>query len=229
MKMDKAQTAVLVLGTVAVVVMTAWWLMHVNGVDLSFLTPAFVRDHIQAYGHWAILVYIAVYVFNTILIFPPNTPITLAAGLIFGAFWGGVWIMVSAVIGTSLAFFISRSLGRKSMEPLIQGRWEDVNERLGRNGFLAVLLLRLIPVLPFEILNYLCGLSKIAYWDFIAGTFLGLLPGAFLTAFIGGELGTVARWNDLLTPRIITAAVLAGAVVGVTLLITVIKRKSLWK
>ena len=186
-------------------IILAWWLFHYGGVNLKFFTPAFIREKVLLFGHWAVVVYIGIYVFNTVLVFPPNAPISLSAGLIFGPFWGTVIILVSAAIGTSLAFGIARSLERKFIDRLIQGKWKSFNDKLAKNGFLTVLFLRMVPIVPFEILNYVCGLSRISYKDFVSGTVLGMVPGAVMTAYFGGTLGTINSWRDLFSPNILIA------------------------
>lgn len=205
--MNKVSFRILVTACIAAAlfIIAAWWIFHGNFVNLKFFTPAFVRETVLSYGHWSVLVYILIYVFNTILVFPPNAPISLSAGLIFGHLGGAVIILVSAAIGTSAAFFIGRSVERKFLDQLLQGKWKGFSEKLEKNGFMTVLFLRLIPIVPFEILNYICGLSRISYKDFIAGTLLGMIPGAVVTAYFGGALGDINSLADLFSPRILAA------------------------
>jgi len=190
----------------AVFIVVAWWMFDFNFVNLKFFTPAFIRETVLSYGHWSVLIYIGIYVINAILIFPPNAPISLSAGLIFGHFWGAVIILVSAVIGTSAAFFIARLVERTFLDQLLQGKWKNFSDKLEKNGFLTILFLRLIPIVPFEVLNYLSGLSRISYKDFILGTFLGMIPGAVATAYLGGTLGDINSLGDLFSPKILIAA-----------------------
>jgi len=215
--MNKISSRFLIIAGIlaAVLIIVAWWLFHCNCVNLKIFTPAFIRETVLSYGHWSVLVYIGIYVLNTILIFPPNAPISLSAGLIFGHFWGAIIILVSAVIGTSAAFFIARLVERKFLDQLFQGKWKNFSNKLEKNGFLTVLFLRLIPIVPFEILNYLSGLSRISYKDFILGTFLGMIPGAIVTAYFGGTLGDINSLGDLFSPKILIAAGLLILFVGI--------------
>ncbi|MBF0388095.1 MAG: TVP38/TMEM64 family protein [Candidatus Omnitrophica bacterium] len=206
----------IILGlTAGVLVLVAWWMFHCNCINLKFFTPAFIRDKVLSFGPWSMLVYIAVYVINTLLIFPPNAPISLAAGLIFGPVKGAALIMISALIGTSLAFFIARMVERKFLDQFLQGRWKDVSDKLQNNGFMTILFLRIVPIVPFEILNYLSGLSRIRFKDFFLGTLFGMMPGAIVTGFFGGTLGEINSLGDILSPKLLLGVGLAIFFIGV--------------
>ncbi|NTU49654.1 MAG: TVP38/TMEM64 family protein [Desulfobulbaceae bacterium] len=215
--MNKVSFRILIiLGLAAgVLLLVAWWIFHCNCVNIKFLTPAFVRDKVLSFGSWAVVVYISVYVINTLLIFPPNAPISLAAGLIFGPAMGAALIMISALIGTSLAFFIARLVERKFLDQFLQGRWKDVSDKLQNNGFMTILFLRIVPLVPYEILNYLSGLSRIRFKDFFLGTLFGMMPGAIVTGFFGGTLGEINSLGDILSPKLLLGAGLIVFFVGV--------------
>lgn len=195
--------------------LVAWWMFYCNCINFKFLTPAFIRDKVLSFGPWSVLVYIGVYVINTLLIFPPNAPISLSAGLIFGPVKGAALIMISALIGTSLAFLVARLVERKFLDQFLQGRWKDVSDKLQNNGFMTILFLRIVPIVPFEILNYLSGLSRIKYKDFFWGTFLGMMPGAIVTGFFGGSLGEIESLRDILSPKLLLGAGLIALFVAV--------------
>jgi len=209
----------------AVVIILAWWLFHSNTINVKMFTPGYIRDWVLAFGPWSVLVYIGIYVYNLVLIFPPNVPIALSAGLIFGHLAGAALIMVSALIGTSLTFWIGRSIERKYLDQLIQGRWKDVSDKLEHNGFITVLFLRVIPIVPFEILNYLCGLSRIRYRDFFCATLLGMIPSAVLYGFFGGTLGEINEWRDIFSFKIILGMGLAAIFITVTALVIFLRSK----
>jgi len=215
--MNKISLRILiVLGlTAGVLLLVAWWMFHCNCINLKFLTPAFIRDQVLSFGPWSMLVYIGVYVINTLLIFPPNAPISLSAGLIFGPVKGAALIMISALIGTSLAFLVARLVERKFLDQFLQGRWKDVSDKLQNNGFMTILFLRIVPIVPFEILNYLSGLSRIRFKDFFLGTLFGMMPGAIVTGFFGGSLGEINSQGDFLSPKVLLGVALIVLFIGV--------------
>ncbi len=209
-----------------VLLIFAWWLFHHSFINFKVFTPGYIRDQVLSFGSWAAFVYIVVYVINAILIFPPNAPITLSAGLIFGPYGGAVLIMISALIAASITFWIGRSIEKKFLDRMLKGRWRDVGDKLEKNGFITVMLLRVVPIVPFEFLNYLCGLSRIKYSDYFWATFIGMIPGAIVMGYFGGTLGNVNQWSELFTPRIIIGVILGLLLILLPGIILIIRSRN---
>lgn len=157
-------------------------------VDPLSLSPEALRGWIGQFGALGPFVYVFLYALNTVTLLPPIGILSLTAGLAFGPAAGFLAIMAGAMIGTSATFFISRRLGRSSVERVLKGRFKSLDERLEQRGFQTVFFFRVIPIVPYEPLNYVSGLSKITFRDYIGATFLGLLPGAAAAAFLGDAL-----------------------------------------
>ena len=90
---------------------------------------------------------------------------------------------------------------------------------------MTVLFFRVIPLVPYEVLNYAGGLSKMKFRDYFTATFLGLIPGVVIAAFFGGSLGEVNRLSDLLAPRFLIAAGLMACVIAVPAAYKLLKRR----
>ena len=189
-----------------------WYLVKCQCLNLKALTPAAIRDYIQSFGNYAAIAYMAAYTLNTISIFPPIAPLSLTAGLAFDAAWGALYLMIAAMIGTSCTFFISRFFGRALAEKALKGKFKDLDEKLERNGFMTILFFRVVPLVPYEVLNYASGLSKIKFKDYSLATFLGLIPGVVIAAFFGGSLGEISSLKDILTPKFLIAV---GLMIGI--------------
>jgi len=157
-------------------------------VDSLSLSPAAIRDWIGQFGTLGPVVYVLLYALNTVTLLPPIGILSLTAGLAFGPAGGFMAIMAGAAIGTSATFFISRRLGRSFVDRFLKGRFKSLDERLGQKGFQTVFFFRMIPIVPYEPLNYVSGLSKITFRDYAGATFLGLIPGAAAAAFLGDAL-----------------------------------------
>ncbi|MBD3295802.1 MAG: hypothetical protein GF392_00355 [Candidatus Omnitrophica bacterium] len=208
-------------------VLGIWWLFRCECVKLEAFTPARIRDQIQSYGDMAAFVYLGAYILNTISVVPPIAPLSLAAGLAFGAVWGAALLMAGSLIGTSCTFFISRLFGRGLVKKIIKGKKiRRLDEKLEHNGFMTVLFFRVVPVIPYEVLNYAAGLSKIKYRDYILATFLGLIPGIVIAAFFGGSLGEINSARDLLDPRFLAAAGSMGFIIAVPIVYQLLKKTS---
>lgn len=208
-----------------IIVIAIGWIVKCQCLSLRALAPAAIRDYIQSFGKSAVLVYIIAYVLNTISVLPPIAPLSLAAGLIFGPFYGALYLMLAAVLGTSATFMISRYFARALVDRMAKGRFRDFDERLKANGFMTVFFLRVIPLLPYEVLNYASGLSKIRFKDYFLATLLGLIPGVAIAAFFGGSLGEIRVFKDILAPKFLAAGGLVIFMVLVPVIYRIIKRR----
>ncbi len=207
------------------IITLVWWMVKCQCVNLKALTPASIRDYIRSFGNFAVAAYIAAYILNTISIVPPIAPLSLTAGLAFGSVPGAVYLMLAAMIGTSVTFFISRFFGRDLVEKALKGKFRDLDEKLERNGFMTVLFFRVVPLVPYEVLNYFCGLSKIKFRDYFWATFLGLIPGVIVAAFFGGSLGEIQSISDIFTPRFFVAVGLMALIIIIPTLYKVMKKR----
>ena len=140
---------------------------------------------------FAALAFVLVYVVVVALSLPGGTVMTLAAGLLFGAFFGTVLAVIGASLGAALLFLLARS----ALAPLVAGRAEallgPLREGLARDGFFYLLSLRLVPVFPFWLLNLAPALVGMRFAPYLTATFLGIIPGTAVFAGIGAGLDQV--------------------------------------
>ncbi len=116
----------------------------------------------------------------------PAWMLSVAAGVAFG-FWGLALVLPSALAGAAAGYVVARWFGRERIAPYLE-RWprlEAVDRALARHGFKVVLLLRLNPAIPFGVKNYLLGLSGVSLPTYLAGTCVGIMPGAFVYVYFG--------------------------------------------
>lgn len=119
----------------------------------------------------------------------PATVLTVAAGVVFGWTVGVPVAMAGAFTGAAVGFLLARCLGRSWVDGVGGERLTRLDDLLRRRGLLAVLAVRLVPVLPFAVINMVCGLSALRPRDYLVGTGVGMLPA--VTAFVGiGAYGT---------------------------------------
>jgi uncharacterized membrane protein YdjX (TVP38/TMEM64 family) len=107
--------------------------------------------------------------------------------MVFGLFEGFVYTMIGALCGATLSFYITRILGQNFVKQFIKHDITHFDDVLQKNGFLIILLLRLIPILPFDVISYSAGVSKIKYKDFVLATFLGTIPGILVYVNLGDK------------------------------------------
>ncbi len=208
------------------VVAAAWWFFKWQSANPDAFSPASIRDYVRGFGNQAAVIYILAYVLNTISIFPPIAVLSVSAGLIFGKVWGAVFLMSAAMLGTSCTFFISRFFGRGLIEKFARGRFKGFDDALEKKGFLAVLFFRAIPVIPYEVINYASGLSKISFKKYFLATFIGIIPGVLVSAFFGEALGEVKRINDVVSSKFLLAFAVLIIAVSVPIIYRWVKKKS---
>ena len=169
-----------------------------------FLTADALSRFLDMAGFWAPLAFILVYAAGVCL-FVPGTLLTGLGAAIFGAYRGFVWVWIGAMLGSSLAFFIGRTLGRGFAASLIGDKLKKYDDAIERNGFAAVLYLRLV-YFPFTPMNFGMGLTKVHFRDYFAGTGLGIIVGTFIFTFFIGTLKEVwasGNWAELISFKVI--------------------------
>ena len=157
-------------------------LARAGGVG-QYLEPERLRALFASFGLAAPLVYIAFYTVAPALMLP-GLPISMAGATVFGPVWGVVYTIVGATLGACLAFLIARYGARDWVERQLVGqRWNKLDRETAQNGWKAVAFTRLIPLFPFNLLNFAFGLTKISFLQYAVATFIFMLPGtiAFVT------------------------------------------------
>ncbi len=162
-----------------------------GGRQLGDLVPD-LAEHVKALGAWAPVAFILAYVVATVA-FVPGSLLTLAAGAIFGIVYGTLYVFVGATLGASAAFLVARHLARATVERHLatSPRFTALDTALGREGRRIVLLLRLSPVFPFNMLNYVLGVTRVTFRDYLVAS-IGMLPGTVLYVYYGHVVGNVA-------------------------------------
>ena len=147
---------------------------------------ALIRETVARAGVWGPLLFVVAYAVLTVLLVP-GSPLTVASGVLFGPWLGTALVVVGATIGATGAFLWGRRLGRAAVARLTGDRVERVDEWLHDRGLLAVLYVRLVPLLPFNLLNPVAGVTGVRLRDFVIGTAVGIVPGTFAFAALGGS------------------------------------------
>ena len=174
----------------------------------------FSRDNLEAFiggfGPWAPLAYAAIYIISAPI--PFLAPVLSAVGgLLFGIVWGTVLVLVIATTSAFVPFYMARRLGRDWVESKLEGKRLDeiYQQSEGGKGFVFIMLMRLIPVLPWEVQNYVAGLTKVSPLTFIAGTMVGIIPGSFSLVFLGAAATDPTSWQFFaaIALKIVTALI----------------------
>jgi uncharacterized membrane protein YdjX (TVP38/TMEM64 family) len=175
----------------AAVIVAAVVVLYLLGRNAGQYVPRFA-EWVESMGVWAPVIFILGYVVATVA-FVPGSVLTLAAGAIFGVLEGTAVVFVAASLGACAAFLVSRYLARSLVEQRLASSdlFVAIDRAIGKQGRKLVVLLRLSPVFPFNLLNYALGLTDVRFTDYAIGC-IGMLPGTLLYVYYGKVAGDVA-------------------------------------
>lgn len=149
-----------------------------------------LKNFTRSFGHAAPAVYILI--FTLVPLTPiPNSLLAISGGALFGVYYGALYTVIGAVFGATLSFGLSRYFGKNIAENLIKNKARWINDQAERSGFTLIVLLRLIPLVPFDAISYGAGLSRIRYFDFASATILGIIPGVLVYSNIGDKSSSI--------------------------------------
>lgn len=147
---------------------------------------------IESFGTFEPIVFILIYNVATIM-FVPGVLLTMSGGVLFGIGWGSIYVIIAATLGATGAFLIGRYLCRELFCRMIEGypKFQAIDTAVAKDGFKIVLLTRLSPILPFNLLNYAFGVTQVSLKDYMLGS-LGIIPGSVMYVYLGALVGDVA-------------------------------------
>ncbi|HWZ59592.1 MAG TPA: TVP38/TMEM64 family protein [Gemmatimonadaceae bacterium] len=193
------------------------------GRTLGGYVPRFTAA-VHGLGPWGPIAFVAGYVVAAVL-FVPVSLLTLAAGAIFGLVRGTGYVMIGAVIGASISFFVARYLARGAVERWLarSRRFQAIDRAVGDQGVRVVLLLRLSPAFPFFVLNYALGLTRVRFVEYFVGL-AGMVPATAFYVYYGTVAGDLAaalsgRSSAGTAPRLLLLLLGAVATVAVSVVI----------
>lgn len=153
------------------------------------------NDWVGQMGTTGILIFIVVYAVATVLL-APGAILTIGAGFAFGLWIGFLAVSAGSTLGASLAFLVARFIARDKIEAMAQRneKFRRIDNAIGKQGAKLIFLLRLSPVIPFNLSNYLYGLTGVKFWSYVLASWIGMMPGTFLYVYIGtaGKAAVVA-------------------------------------
>ena len=171
-------------------------LILVGGFAAYFFTPLrqlLTPSHLIAFTEsahevwWVPIVLILVYGFGGVFGLP-GSALTLAIGALYGVIPGFFYNVVASNLAAGAGFFGARYLGRDFVARLLKGRWKEFDEKAARRGFRFIFYLRLVPLFPFNGINFGAGLSKIRFTDYAFASLLGMIPGTFVYTYFAASL-----------------------------------------
>jgi uncharacterized membrane protein YdjX (TVP38/TMEM64 family) len=167
---------VLVAGLAGAII---WLALH-----REFLQANTLERELSRFGLWAPILFVLLYALATVL-FAPGSVLTVAGGALFGPLWGTLWNLTGATFGAALAFLISRYLGSDWVARRSGERLTRLIRGVEEEGWRFVAFIRLVPLFPFNLVNYAFGLTRIRLGEYVLASFVCMAPGAFAYTYLG--------------------------------------------
>jgi len=198
----------LVVLTIFCFLATAIGVVLISGID---------RQQLEAWlttmGIFAPIIYILLYTCGTLLILP-STPLNITGGAIFGIWWGTLWTTIAALVAAIAAFAFTRTVGKELVSQKLGDRWAVADIEIRQGGLFYLFAIRLLPIIPYGIVNFVAGLTSIKFKDYLLGTLLGTLPGVLPFVMMGAGITELSEGNIL--PLTIAFALIGILVGGAT-------------
>jgi uncharacterized membrane protein YdjX (TVP38/TMEM64 family) len=179
-----------------------------------------VAAFVNSFGPWTPLAYAALYVVSSPVPFLA-TVLSATGGFIFGPLWGTVYAIALATVSSLIPFSLARRMGRDWVESKLRGKklGQIYQQASGSNSFVFIMIMRLLPVLPWEVQNYAAGLTDVSVPTFVSATLLGIIPGVFVNAFLGASATDLNSWQFR------TALALYGAMMLVSVTVIAVRKR----
>ena len=174
-------------GSYAVII--AALLAIVSFLPLDTLSAS-LKEWIESLGIWGPVALGLIYVIATIL-FVPGTILTLVAGAVFGLLGGFITVSIASTVGAALAFLIARYFARDRVASMAEEsrHFDAMDKAIAEGGWKVVGLLRMSPAIPFNVQNYLYGLTKVKFWEYVLTSWIAMMPGTFMYVYLGHVSG----------------------------------------
>jgi uncharacterized membrane protein YdjX (TVP38/TMEM64 family) len=164
---------------VALVVAISWLAFH-----REFFNTAALQQELQRFGRWAPILFVGLYALSTVL-FVPGSALTVVGGALFGPIWGTLWNLTGATLGATLAFVTARYVASDWVSGRAGERLARVIRGVKEEGWRFVAFVRLVPLFPFNLVNYAFGLTRIRLGEYVLASFVCMAPGAIAYTYLG--------------------------------------------
>jgi uncharacterized membrane protein YdjX (TVP38/TMEM64 family) len=171
-----------------------------------------VAAYLRGFGAWTPVVSLLLMVLQAVIAPLPGSLVAAANGVVFGVWWGTLLSWAGGILGGTTSFWLARWLGRGAVARLAGGRLDRADQLSQADGFWIVLVARLIPLISFDFISYLAGLSRMRYIHFLLATTVGMLPGTWAWTALGHDLALaqVSTWRLSLIGLFMIVACLGG-------------------
>ncbi len=190
-------------------IIVAILILHVMGLR-DYITFAQLKRYglslqelVNQYYWQAVFTYMLIFIGSTITGLPVTVVLTVAAGFLFGIFYGTLYVIISATTGAMLMFVTVRYLIGEWIQMRYAAQLQGFNQEIEQHGARYVLALQVLPVTPTVFINLLAGISPMSLWTFIWTTAVGIMPGTLIYTWAGNRLPALESMREIMSFSII--------------------------
>lgn len=187
---------------------------------------AYLTQFVQNNYTFTVLGFILIYVLSVAFLIPIATVLTLAGGFLFGSIVGVIFVNLGATLGAVAAFLLARYIIGEKIQEKYADKLQKFNKELEENKYQYLFTLRLLPLFPFFLVNFFCGVTKVDIKAFIITTSLGIIPGSFVYTYAGSQLAQISALEDIFSKEILFALILLAALVLLPVIVKKIKART---
>lgn len=198
---------VLLLG---IVLFFVYDLHHFLTLDSIKANRAALESYKEDHYALTVVLFILVYLAHTGFFLPAASILSLSGGFLFGIWWGALYVVVGGTLGALLAFLSARYLFRDAVERRFDHRFDWIKKGVARNAFYFLLMIRIVPLLPFFVVNLVSGVTRTGVFTYLAATFVGILPATFIFVNAGSHLSQVESLKDIVSFGVLGSLALLG-------------------
>ncbi|MEG0775672.1 TVP38/TMEM64 family protein [Clostridium sp.] len=180
--------------------------------NIDFLhecTPENVKNFVNSYGILAPVVYIILFTLSAVTLFPDSV-LAIAGGMCFGLSGGFIFTLLGALGGATFAYFLAKTLDQNFIKKVVKKDMSKLENAMKKGGFYIIFILRLIPLVPFDVISYCAGFAGIKYKDFALGTLVGTIPGIFVYINLGDKATEIGSSSFYLSIALLLALIVGS-------------------
>jgi uncharacterized membrane protein YdjX (TVP38/TMEM64 family) len=210
MDQNKIKIGLLIVIVLAIIAFFFYDIQQYTTLDYIKAKQQNISEYYKQNFFFVLVLFIFLYVLVTALSLPVATFLTLVGGALFGFSSGLIIVSFASTIGATLAFLMARFLAQNYVQKNFKNQLSKINKKFKSEGSFYLFALRLVPVVPFFIINVVMGLMTIKTWTFYWVSQLGMLPGTIVYVYAGTQLAQIETFSDITSPSMLIAFALLG-------------------
>jgi uncharacterized membrane protein YdjX (TVP38/TMEM64 family) len=193
---------------IAILFFTSLDLNQYINFDVLKQNRAYLASWVDTHCLFSVIIYIVTYLFVAMTSIPIAAPLTMIGGFLFGVILATVYVNIGATLGAILIFLFIRYLLGKRIQKMYKEKLERFNKNMQEFGAYYLIIVRLVPLIPFFLINILAALTNISLQTFVFTTALGIIPGSMVCAYAGKQIGTINSPGEIFSLKIIMAFII---------------------